>query len=158
MTRRFEIIEARHWHCGEMARKLRREHREIIVSMGYDPHRALRDAFEASCYRKAWLVDGKLAGLGGVIGPSLSPVGVIWLALTEDALKFKNEVVKEAGRQIAYLLRIYRLLTASTLFEDARSARFASALGFIDKGNTADEVGRRCVLWTIRPETLTKGS
>lgn len=147
---RSEIIDAQPWHCGQMARRLRREHRDIILSLGYRVHHELRDQFEWSSYRKAWLIDGRLAALGGVHGTTMSPDGVIWLALSEEALCFKIAILKEARRQIAYVMQTRRILAASTLFKDWRSARFAEALGFEQGEPVKDEHGNYFLTWAMR--------
>ncbi len=128
---RFEIVEAKPWHCGAMVRLLRREHQKAVAMVGLNSHRELRAAFDDSIFRKAWLLDGKLAALGGVTGPAISSYGLIWLALTNEATKYPMAVIKEARRQIAEIMRTKRLLISSILEGDKASERFAIFLGFV---------------------------
>ena len=75
----FEIIQAKSHHCGQMIRALRREQRDAFLMLGVDAHRHLRTCFEASYFTRAWLIDGKLSGLGGVFGSALSGAGALSL-------------------------------------------------------------------------------
>ena len=72
----FEIVEAKAWHCGAMSRLLRQEHAEAIALIGLNSHRELRAVFDESIFRRAWLINGRLAALGGVIGPAASAYGM----------------------------------------------------------------------------------
>jgi hypothetical protein len=150
VSERFEIVDAKLHHCGEIARRLRLEHRNLLLTLGVHAHRELRQWFDASCYRKAWMINGRLAAIGGVVGNLMSPDGVMWLALAEEALRFKVEMVKEARRQIANQLRTRRSLCASTLAGDPRSVRFAEMLGFKREANLVDDLGREFVVWEIK--------
>jgi hypothetical protein len=51
-----------------MARLLRHEHQAAAMRVGLDGHNELRAIFDLSAMRRAWLADGKLIGLGGVVG------------------------------------------------------------------------------------------
>lgn len=127
----FTIIEAKPWHCGQMARALRAEHREVIARIGIDCHKELRARFNASSFRRAWLIDGQLAALGGVVGSKLSSCGMVWLALSHVAGRFPLETVREARRQLAELMQTKRDLWTTILDDDAASKRFAIFLGFV---------------------------
>lgn len=124
----FQIIEARAHHCGQMARRLRIEHRAAIA--GINAHRELRDRFEASAFRRAWLIDGELAALGGVVGGALSTTGYIWLALSELALRYPVATVKEARRQLDEIMATKRELGTVIVPADKAALRFAVFLGF----------------------------
>lgn len=126
----FQIIPARPWHCGQMCRLLRSAHREAVTAIGVDAHRELRDRFEASAFRRAWLVDGKLGALGGVMGSPLATAGFIWLALAEDARKYPLAIVKEARRQLDLIMVTKRELATTVLQDDEPAMRLAVFLGF----------------------------
>lgn len=144
----FTIIEGRLWHCGEMTRILRQEQREAVARIGVDSHRELRARFDASSYRRAWLINGKLAALGGVTGSNISPIGYVWLALSKVATRFPVQVVKEGRRQLTEIgLAKHRLVTG-ILARDEASIRFAIFMGFVpDDGAMRDapvsRAGRR---------------
>lgn len=126
----FETIDAKAHHCGQIVRVLRREHRDALIMLGVDAHRELRACFDASYLRRAWFADGRLIGLGGIMGAAMSSSGFIWLALSEQATRYPVAAVKEARRQIAEALATKATLIAGTVTGDFTSARFIHALGF----------------------------
>lgn len=127
----FHIIEAQPYHCGQMARILRDEHLAAMPHLGrIQIHRALRSAFDASAYRRAWTIDGRLAGLGGVTGTLMNRQGRIWLALSQEATRHPVAVTREAARQISHLWEGYEGLTTNLLASDFTARRFAGWLGF----------------------------
>lgn len=81
-------------------------------------------------FTRAWLIDGELAGLGGVTGSEISSTGMVWLALSEKATQFPVEIVKETRRQMARILITKRELVTLIIPEDKTSLRFATWLGF----------------------------
>lgn len=130
MKPKFEIVDAKPWHCGQMCRLLRVEHHRSLAMIGADVHRELRARFDESSYRKAWLIDGRLAALGGMTGTAMSAHGLIWMALSHDAMRFPLAVVKEARRQIDMMMMVRRELATMILGGDETSRRFAVFLGF----------------------------
>jgi hypothetical protein len=99
--------------------------------IGLNSHRELRAMFDDSTFRKAWLIDGHLAAVGGVTGPALSSYGIVWLAFTNAATKYPMAMIKEARRQIQLIMQIKRVLVSSILEGDDASERFAIFLGFV---------------------------
>ncbi len=126
----YEIVEARLQHCGQMVRLMRREQREAIGRAGYDPHRELRARFDKSAIRRALLIDGHLAALGGVMGTLLAPHGFVWLVLSEEACRHPLALVRIARRELACVMATYRELATIVLADDAAARRFAIFLGF----------------------------
>ena len=126
----FEIIEAKIHHCGMMARLLRYEHHEALARLGADPHRELRACFDQSAFRRAWLIDGRIAALGGVTGTALAADGQIWLAASQRATRFPRAMIEEARRQLDVIMVVKRNLTTAILVGDRAAARFAVFLGF----------------------------
>jgi hypothetical protein len=127
----FAIVDAKPWHCGRMIRLLRAEHALALAAIGLDGHRELRRRFDESpSFRRAWLIDGNLAALGGVTGTALSTSGVVWLALARPALGYPRAVVREARRQIDAMMAMRRTLIATILDGDETSRRFAAFMGF----------------------------
>ena len=131
MTPRFEIVEAKPWHCGAMTRMLRLEHQKAVAMIGIDSHRELRGRFDDSTFRRAWLIDGRLAALGGVTGSRLSSIGYIWLAFSSAATKYPIEMVKESRRQMAAIMTVKRRIYTTILDGDTAAKRFAIFLGFV---------------------------
>ena len=86
--------------------------------------------FQASPWRRAWLIDGKLAALGGVAGPMMADSGFVWLALAELTRGFPLAIVREARRQLAEIMVVKRELATTVLAGDAAAHRLAIFLGF----------------------------
>lgn len=158
MSPQFEIIVAQPHHCGAMARKLRFEQQAAVLMLGLDTHRELRAAFDNSGFRRAWLLDGRLAGLGGVIGPLLAPTGAVWLALTEEATLWPLAIVREARRQLEEISKFKHGLTTWMLDGDETARRFALFLGFHAPGDCAavSRIGRRDVLQAMTADRLPR--
>lgn len=129
-----QVIEGKAHHCGQMARLLRHRYRDEFAAMGLDVHRELRAEFDRSAFRRAWIVDGKLAALGGYTGTWLSSDAYVWLALAENVTKRHFAIAKEAKRQLAYIMETKKVLTARILPHDEPARRFARFLGFRPAG------------------------
>src|ERR1700678_2700270 len=121
----FTVIPARANHCGQMCRMLRLEHRLAMARVNMDMHRELRRCFDASAFRRAWLIDGTLAGLGGIMGNVLSPYGFGWLALTEEARRSPTAVSKEARRQLDEIMSLKHELATTIIAGDESAKRLA---------------------------------
>lgn len=134
-----ETIEAKRYHVGRMARRLRHGHRIVMQAIGADIHRELAQTFDASMFARAWLLDGELLALGGVTGTALSSDGMIWLAASEAALAHRTGLARMVLRQLALVLQTKRRVTALILKSDATSLSFAYFLGFrVEKTETVN--------------------
>lgn len=156
----FTITSAKPYHCGQMVRLLRMEHQMAVARLGINSHRELRARFDASAFRKAWLIDGRLAALGGVTGGTLSGHGLIWLALSHEAMKYPIAIVKEARRQLDEIMAVKRVLVTAILDGDEGAKRFAIFLGFVPCDNEHEQAassrfGRR-MLWQRFAETQAR--
>lgn len=134
----FSIEEAKAFHCGQMVRVLREEHKSVLVKLGLNAHRQIRTCFDDSAFRRAWFIDGKLAGLGGVTGPMGSSSGMIWLALSQDATAYPKAILKEARKQLSEIMITKRALATTIIAADDTSKRFAERLGFTVCGPVTD--------------------
>lgn len=126
----FEIVDAKLHHCGQMARLLRTEHHIALAKLGINTHRELRARFDESAFRKAWMVDGQLAGLGGVMGSRLATTGFLWLALSQRATRYPIAIVREARRQLDDIMLVKRELATTIINGDDAAKRLAIFLGF----------------------------
>jgi len=126
----FQIIPAQPWHCGQIVRALRAEQKDAFARLGVDPHKHLRACFDASFLTRAWLIDGALAAVGGIFGSSLSETGYIWLALSQDAMRYPVHAAREARRQLVEALTTKRTLIATSLYGDRTARNFMGFLGF----------------------------
>jgi hypothetical protein len=146
---RFDVTEAKVWHCGAIIRGLRSEHKAAVAWLGLNSHREIRDKFDASTFRRAWFIDNRLSGLGGVVGSALSTDGFIWLALTQDGANHSYAVAREAVRQMAEIMRVKHVLRTTLIPEDKTALRFATRLGFEIEHSTPVPVGQGHVLSVI---------
>lgn len=126
----FQIIAARPYHCGAMVRRLRTEHTSAVAHTGMDAHRELRSVFDASAFRRALLIDGHLAALGGVTGGLMAATGFAWFVLTDQATRYPHRMVRIAKRQLAEVMTIKRELATTVIGGDSAALRFAIYLGF----------------------------
>lgn len=143
---KFEIVPAKIWHSGQIIRQLREEHRYAAAWLGINSHQEIRDRFDASLFAKSWLIDGKLAAMGGVCGSVLSDEGFVWLALTEEAARYRYAAAREARRQIAEIMVVKRNLFTTLIPEDRTALRFAMRLGFEVVSPTPIPVGNGSVI------------
>ncbi len=131
---RTELVEAKAHHCGQIARRLRKDHAAVLAAMGVAAHADLRQRFDASPhFRKAWLVDGKLMAVGGVDGTMASSDGFVWLALAEDAPKLA--AARMILAEFEKLIHVKHRLSTFILRDDAASLRVAHFLGFLTEGS-----------------------
>lgn len=131
---RITEVEAKAYHCGQLARTLRAEHREILDHMQIPTHRELREAFEASSIRRAWLIDGRLAAMAGVTGPAATSDGVLWMAITDEMTTHPMAVGRRALAFVKAVMRVKRRLSTSILDGDKAGIAFAYFLGFMVDG------------------------
>lgn len=130
----FQLIEARPHHCGQMARRLVEEGDATAVSLGVsDTHREMRTCFDGSWYARAWLIDDRIAAIGGLMGTRLSMRGYLWFVLSDLGRKHRFALVRMLRIQIEDLTRSRRELMLAVVADSkcrGRDVRFASFLGF----------------------------
>lgn len=117
-------------YCGQMIRHLRHEHQEAFAGVGLNPHRELRNTLSQSSYRRAAFLDGRLAALWGVTGTMLSPVGFVWLTLTNEAAGHPMLVLREARRQLDEIMATKSELITTVLRDDQAALRLCAFMGF----------------------------
>lgn len=144
MTRASEIVEAKPYHCGQMARLMRRAQRDSLLQAGLDPHRELQARFAESYLRRAWLIEGRLAALGGITGTRLSAYGFIWLVIAEATRRHPRAIVEEARHQLKDIMRTKLEVATAIVTSDPAALRLAAFLGFhvAHQGPGAPAIGR----------------
>jgi hypothetical protein len=144
---KFEVIEGKERHCGQISRLLRVGHREVVARFGVDTHRELRARFDDSAFRRAWMIDGQLAALGGVTGPILASTGFLWLAVSNKAMEYPVAMVREARKQLDQICVIKHEIVTTLMDGDEESKRFAVFLGFVPEGMepASSRFGRRII-------------
>ncbi len=126
----FGIVEMKSYHVGRICRRLRVEHQIALARVGRSVHAELKSTFDQSSFRRAWLIDGKLAAVGGVIGPIAASTGYIWLAIAEDATRYPIAMMKEARRQLDNIMVTKHELATTIIGGDEAAKRLAIFLGF----------------------------
>ena len=127
----FQIVDGRPYHCGAMSRILRLDQQKAVALIGMSTHHEMRKQFDQSTFRKAWLINGKLAAVGGITGSIISAYGRVWLALSNEAMKYPLAVGRESRRQLAEAMKTRHVLVTNVLDEDEAAKRFAVFLGFV---------------------------
>jgi hypothetical protein len=95
-----------------------------------DGHRNLRALYDQSMFRRAWSMDGQLAGIAGISGTTLSAVGFVWMAMTEKASRYPVAITREGKRFLDDAMMTKRELATTILGGDEGAKRFAVFLGF----------------------------
>ena len=156
-----EITEAKLQHCGQITRLLRVEHAAMLLRMGVPIHRELRDSFHRSYYRRAAFVDGHLVAVWGCEGSLISSTGLLWLAMSQYAVKFPMAVLRYAKREIEHLGKTKTELVTTLLPDDEPAHRLAVFLGFeapdgFGGGRARDRRFRNNLMnyWRSNPELL----
>lgn len=126
----FRSIDARTFHLGRMARRMREDDAAAAAAMGVNVHAQMHSIFNASAYRKAWMIDGSLAAIGGVIGTLASSSGFLWLLLSKEAQRHPRALVRDARRHVAEIMETYTDLTTTVTRGDEAARRFATHFGF----------------------------
>lgn len=125
-----EMIDAKIWHVGQMARFMRAEHHAALLSLGVSVHWGLRNAFFNSYYRRAAFLDGHLAALWGIMGSYVHFSGCLWLTLTDHAARHPLLVARYAKAELAEMMKGKMLLETTVIPGDRAAQRFAAFLGF----------------------------
>jgi hypothetical protein len=139
-----EILEAKRHHCGMMARRMRKVHRDILESGGVSTHRELLWVFNQSSFRRSAFFEGKIVAMGGITGSRLSTQGVAWLVLAEEFRTHPITIVRHAERLLKQEMQTRSELAATILLGDDAALKFAAYLGFhvSDDGDGAPATDR----------------
>lgn len=127
---KFAVIDAKPWHVGQMIRRMRGRHREEMIALGLDTHRELRATFNASAVRRAWLIDGDIAAIGGVAGTLADSIAFVWLVISEDATRYPLAFVRAARTELDAVMASRVELFTTVLPGDLDALRFAAFMGF----------------------------
>lgn len=136
---RAELVEAKAYHTSRISRSLRVDHRDLLLSMHVRIHREMRDMFDTSRLRLAWILNGELMAIGGITGTLASSEGIAWLAISESAKGHSLRVAREVSRQVKKIMETRQRLETIILKNDHDAIRFAYFLGFNVKQPT--EIG-----------------
>jgi hypothetical protein len=127
----FSTTVANRASCSEIACAMRGDHLDALCVLGLDPLHEAVVAFDQTPHPIAWLIDDKLAAMGGVAAaPWLSPHGICWMVVSESATRFARALLTEVRRQLDAAQELYPLIVAPLCPADKKSLRFAAHLGF----------------------------
>ena len=129
----YAIRDAKWTDCGAMAHNLCDGRWLAYNRAGLNPHRKLRELFAASSIRRSWLINGRIAAMGGVTGTLLSRRGIVWTAVSPEATKHRFALIREAHRQLREISQT-KTLCATLQEQDSTSTLFAEFLGFRVEG------------------------
>ena len=124
------VKEGRPYHCGQMSRMLRHEHRDLLLKMHVPVHRDLSAVYGNSSWTRAFFLDGELTALGGVTGPAIGLGRCTVAGPVADRPSHWGHVARETLRQIESLMEIKSHLVTVVLKEDMPAIRFAYFVGF----------------------------
>jgi hypothetical protein len=125
-----EIVEGKPWHCGQMARILRHEHQRELTHAGVNIHREIKSSFDGSFWRRAGLIDGRLVGLGGVMGSGINSIGFVWMALSDEVRKHPIATARILRDLLDEIMETRRELATVVIPEDDAALKLAVFLGF----------------------------
>lgn len=126
----YQSIEAKTYHLGRMVRRMRETDAALGGALGIAVHAQLRSVFGTSAYRRAWLIDGRLAAIGGVIGTLASGSGFLWFLVSKEAQQHRHALVRHAREHMAEIIETYPVLTTTVARHDEAGRRFAVHFGF----------------------------
>jgi hypothetical protein len=135
----FVVKDAGRWHCGQMARQIRVDQAAGTRDLGFKTHEGIATAFAMSSTRKAWLIDGRLGALGGMIDTLGSGVGIIWLSITQDATRYPVTMFKTARAWLELFTENKSALRTTIVISDKASVEFANRLGFLATGERTND-------------------
>lgn len=127
---KIEIVNAKRYHCGHMARLMRVEHHAALLRMQVPIHREIRRTFDLSFYRRSAFLDGDLAAMWGLEGSMLSSAARVWLVLSQHVLKHPTLILRHAAREIERMAATRSELVTTVIPDDDAAHRLVAFLGF----------------------------
>lgn len=125
-----DVVEAKTWHCGRMARLMRHDHQSRLARCGLDPHRELRRNFEASSWVRTALMDGQIVAMAGIIGSDIASTGFLWLVLSQQAMRHPVAMIRLFRRELDRVMSTRHELATLVGPDDPAAVRLAVFMGF----------------------------
>lgn len=126
----YRTVEARPYHLTRIVRRIRAEDASAAEALGIDARSELQRIFDASPYRRAWLVDGAVTAVGGVTGTAASSTGVLWLVTSRDLGRHARQFFSVGIDNLRAILETRSHVDAVMLRSDDAARRFATHFGF----------------------------
>jgi hypothetical protein len=115
--------------------------------LGLNPHKELRDIFIKSREVFSWFLDGKLMGMGGIIGTLVSNSVHVWIAVSQEGLRYPREFLTICNNGLSWLKTSHDEITATVMSHDETAVRYIRKLGFVKVfGNDCPE-GQEIYRW-----------
>lgn len=131
MTRNWKIVECDPCHLRAVARALRAGDAAELAAYGEgSPMRVVWKSWRASIIRKAMLIDGEPAVIGGVVGSMLGAEGMPWLLTTSAVERAPIAFVRAARQEVLAAAEAYPLLANYVHAPYKRAVGFLQVLGF----------------------------
>lgn len=117
-------------HALRAARLVRPELQILARQHGLDLRRLFADYWRRSAESWVWLINGKMAAVGGWIGPTLGRNAEVWVTVLPLAQRHWREFVRLMLAGIERLVESGKRLVAHVEEADAVAVRFARFCGF----------------------------
>lgn len=130
----FDVEDAKPYHAGMIARRMRDSHRDALLALGFNrqaAHRSLSCSLADSVIARAAFHDGSLMAIGGVCGTLASREGFLWIVACEDVGEHKLAFVRAAKAELLVCANRFSVLRTGIIAADIRSVAFARAMGFL---------------------------
>lgn len=132
-----ELVTSTPDHIRELYKTLREEDRKEVIRLGFEPDRALFHSCKHALIRRTGLIDGRVAGMWGVVGSPLGIVGQPYLMTSKyvseiSPLRFASIYKQEA----AAFSQIFPVLENYVDAEYDKAIRLLEIVGFsVDRQN-----------------------
>jgi len=130
MSDLYTVVPGSVFHVKQLSRTLRPAACATLRQFGADPRRALHRAFIGSRTVRTALLDGFPAAMWGTTGPALCDHAFVWVALSQQAVRWPLAIVRRAREELAGMSGGLRCLYATVAPDDERAMLFARSLGF----------------------------
>ena len=117
-----------------MARKVTCGRWLCYSEAGMDMRAQLRMLWGLSVIRKSWLIDGRMAAMGGMTGSLLSRAGKIWMVVAPEAERHRFAFLREAMANLDAVAQGRHEIHVQVAESDGTALRFAKWMGFQDNG------------------------
>jgi hypothetical protein len=126
-----EIVPARPFHVGTVARRMRSVDRLECGIAGHTPKEALRLGLFGSTIVWTALVDGRPEAMFGAVPTStIEGRGRPWMLMTEEATRHRKALVRLGWRYTKALHRYFDILENHVHADNALAIRWLARLGY----------------------------
>lgn len=126
-----EFVQATQEHLSELARTMRPEDVQEVVSLGDTPQRALEESYQRSILVHAALIDGEVAAVWGIVPweGATGQIANVWMLSGGVVNRRKRAFLQGSRKVLGGLLSMYPVLVAYIGAEHQKAIRWARWLG-----------------------------